>query len=446
MPHPAALPELASSHIAALTEPSTSSALEISLLVLITCPPILRTSTAQCLTADLAKEAALDMAGRYAGILNVTHAEADALPLTSLGIAPERDLPALLLVAQTRGFGGSLRLLPSGSTSGPPGRSRAPVSTAEWIARMEALAATRGKPMWEAAGTEDVVEFRAVVRSGPPSLPGAAWAQRSPVVSTARTLEADLAAAEHCGLLLIHDARLDALTDAAAATPSRWKALGQHLDTRFAEQHPFAKSSGRLLSLDLATNALPETPLGASLSASLAATGLPAFVRVSPSHMPNKPASFATVPARRMRATTALLNWAISHAQSCERAANGRTAAAPATPAGMERVDDTGMAPADAVPPDAVPSAASRAWLRSFVQEGVPTLEASLHAELRRHAAARVHRRAAELAVSHEARNDFRVAVSRRRSKVGCLRCTPCLPTACDGSGRRMSACKQPTS
>ena len=133
-----------------------------------------------------------------------------------------------------------------------------------------------------------------------------------------------------------------------------------------------------MLELDLSRNDLPDTPLGAALGTTLVSTGLPAYIRVTPSALAAR-ATFASVPARRMRAAAALTNWAVAHIQSC-----GRT----------ERTSGQGVQPEPAVQGasggDQIAPPASRATQNAtsavgvFVDEGVPFMREALTSEVRR--------------------------------------------------------------
>jgi len=237
-----------------------------SLLVLIGCtkhswgPP-----QPWCASEVLAQRAAVGIATRYTGRLNVSYAAPTALPLASMGLSAHTDLPALLLISSR--VAGGPHLLAANPRHTPPNSERA------WAARIDSLIAGD-------ASTP-------IVRSAPPPPPPAAWMPLAPLVSTAASLEADLAALGHCSLLLVHDARLDALTDPTAALPARWRALALHLADRLGSPSHATPATDnawraagdvpttRLLQLDMARNDLPATALGAALSAAVASTGLP---------------------------------------------------------------------------------------------------------------------------------------------------------------------------
>ncbi len=336
------------------------------LLVLITCSQQRWLPSAWCDTENRAKRAAASLAAKTTGWLNVTHTSAGALlPLESLQLSAHTDLPALILLDASApekilSAPGRLWALPADRGAPPPETEHA------WQQRM-----------WEFVHFKASAPFRAVVRSASP--PPTSVLRRdlsAPLVSTADSLEADLTAAGHCGLLLVHDSRLDAASDAAAAPPERWHALAANLAERFPPPAP----RPHLLQLDAASNDVPGSPLGLALRTALHSSGLPAYVRVTPSRT-HPHATFASVPARRVRATAALLNWAVAHAQSCARGAAGSASAASSSAA----------------------SSSASSWVQTFVTDGLPALEAALGSALRTRTATSVRTHAAALALHHEA-------------------------------------------
>ena len=326
------------------------------LLILITCARRQWTQVANIWCAS--EEHAVQAVARFSSLLRVAQSQADEdLPLASLQLSPHVDLPALVWIRAS-----SLYVLSSEPARAPP-----PTSDA-WADRIEEFIgrASAGSPT-------NVGEAFKPVRSAPPPPPFVPWADGSlvPRVSTASTLEDDLAAVGHCSLLLVHDASLDRIGVEAAAPTTKWRAVAAQL----ADRHPALLYSSRVLQLDVSRNDLPRSLLGAALGASLGATGVPAYVRVTANALQSEHAcTFASVPARRMRASAALLNWASSHLQTCGRM--------------------------DTVAPPALNITAAAA---TFVDEGVPYVQSALNAESRRLEGARVRVRAEALAATHAA-------------------------------------------
>ena len=291
-------------------------------------------------------------------------------------------------------------------------------------------------------------DSHAFVRSAPPAAPPPSWS-REPRRSTAASLDADVADAGGCALLLVHDSRREGdpvdwvgvmgtsdaeLTAAASAsgttvpTPVRWRELGRSLAT--ARHLPASVASNSLpptpvntvaglvsptppgttpmptlLQLDVATNDLPASTLGVAIGASLRGSGVPSFVRVATHGGADGSPSLVTVPAKRVRAANALLQWALSQARSCQALAKPPRAQA----AQQAQQQGGGAAAAAAQQPqgggDQAAAAAPRRseWLDDFLESGLPALTASLDRQLRHKAEALIRQRA-ELVASEHAR------------------------------------------
>jgi hypothetical protein len=243
---------------------------------------------------------------------------------------------------------------------------------------------------------------------------------RKPWRTTAATLDTDVMATGYCALLLVHDARLDALGEPEAAPPVRWRELSRSVKTAVnALPDPAQTQTARvtktipsLLQLDLARNDVPRTAVGLNVSDALRSTGLPAFIRISPTGgqrpemmmktrgKPWRPipptasndepaaASFSVVgvPARRMRSNPALLQWALAHARGCVSLAEADGGANPGA------------------------SNASR-WATTFLEDVVPGLGESVAHERHRVERLRTVAEAQRIAVEHEQLRGQRVGL-----------------------------------
>ena len=408
--------------------------LQYPLLVLITCPTDLQNNNPWCGTINRAKRTVAHISKRLR--INSTHVPPATFPLAAYGLAETHHLPTLLfLTPESAGF-----YLAADPSANPP------ANDLEWSVRIEAFIGdclSQSQHIKRDATKQSYAQTT-LVRSASPPPPSPIWTgPTKPIVSTARTLEADLAAAHHCGLLLVHDARMDDASSSSASAASstgsnrnwaapttRWEALSDHLFERFAPETAIDRASMRLLQFDVSRNDLPGTPLGRQLGFALSRTGLPAFVRVAPSsEQPDQPASFASVPARRVRASSALLNWALAHAQSChrghlEREVEVQTRQIDAIEQrirelqeGSASAEDGELAASSARTATSSPTTTS--WMDGFLENGLPEFTSSLRYEIRRRAAERIRKRASEIA--NEASNvheRFQVSYSTRISQV----------------------------
>ena len=146
-------------------------------------------------------------------------------------------------------------------------------------------------------------------------------------------------------LLVVFNSHAEQRKNVTERPAARWRALAEQWQV---------PSPLRWLQLDLAHNDLPKTQIGAYLEEKLIEVGLPAFLAVSrrtatPTDHRSalaaaSPVSLAAVPARRVRSTAALHQWAAMHIKTQCKASSRN------------------------------PSTDSYAWLRSFVDDGVPLL------------------------------------------------------------------------
>ena len=387
----ASLPALTTGHVEALVDAEAASALP--LLVLVPCLSHQWTPTAWCASEAEAERAVVAVSQRHPNEFNAARAGPGTLPLASLGLLPHADLPALLLLSPHR----PAQLLLA--------ERQEPLATEEerpsyefWRARIEMFWAESAREGDAAAPAR--WDQHTVVRSAPPPPPPPAWsawsaADHEPLVSTAASLEADLAATGYCSLLLVHDARMDDLGRDGGGTPTqRWLGLARHLSYRF----PASLAARRPMQLDVSRNDMPPSAVGSALAAAIDGAALPAYVRVSPSTSRPERATFASVPARRVRGSTTLLSWGVAHAQSCARAASTPQATG-ATDAGAAA--DSASEAAEGVSGGSAASASS--WVSNFLSAGAVALESGLQAQLRARAVARVRQRVAQLAERHQA-------------------------------------------
>ena len=238
-------------------------------------------------------------------------------------------------------------------------------------------------PLWEPTLREALARFQAGsltahVRSSP-MREQPAWSLQ-PRKTTSATFERDIGSSA-CSLLLVHDSQAGD-RNGSESLVARWQALTVQLASA-------GSTACLVLTLDLASDDIPQSPTGERLRQLVSTEALPAFVAsqardgVSGAHEGGDVSLYA-VPARRVRSDAALRQWASSHVQRC------------APEARPPRVDGSSSARAEAhAQPD-------HGWLEAFVQDGVALLQDGLRATHRRRLDARVQLYASDLIATRE--------------------------------------------
>ena len=282
-------------------------------------------------------EPELSHASQFPINLNVTQADASAFPVADMQLST---LPALLIFSQL-----ALHVVSSPWKLG----------VSDWASAVHLMAERfiEGTlPVWRRTGLSAAVQ--------------PAWSLR-PRVTTTTTLDYDLVS-PGCALLVVFNSHAEQRKNVTERPAARWRALAEQWQV---------PSPLRWLQLDLAHNDLPKTQIGAYLEEKLIEVGLPAFLAVSrrtatPTDHRSalaaaSPVSLAAVPARRVRSTAALHQWAAMHIKTQCKASSRN------------------------------PSTDSYAWLRSFVDDGVPLLVDGLQTMMRRRLDVRVQQTAMEV-------------------------------------------------